>query len=83
MSISKYKIHILGITGNSGNKSVDLIMNVMRIIGPGTFDREIYDKALEELVIENKLMEIEYSIPSMANRRNSFYLPAGTSLRIK
>lgn len=35
---------------------------------------------LEELVQENRLVEIEYVLPSMEYRIKSFYLPAGTEI---
>lgn len=36
--------------------------------------------ALEEAVKRGKLVEVEYTLPNMAWRIKSFYLPAGTKI---
>lgn len=67
---------------SSGRKGVELVMDVINQIGPGRFDKEIYQFTLENLIKEEKIMEIEYTLPHL-NYVKSFYLPAGTKLEMR
>ncbi len=45
---------------------------------PAKYDHADIFLALEELVRENKIVEVVYCLPNMDYREKSFYLPAGT-----
>jgi len=61
-----------------GIKAVQLVADLT----PDLIDFDI-PLLLEELVSENKLIEIEYALPNMNWRLKSFYFPAGTAISIR
>ena len=46
-------------------------------------DNECFLDIMEELVKEGRVVEIEYSIPSMSYRVKSFYLPGGSVVGVR
>ena len=71
------------ITVHSAIKNVDLALAVMAHLNPQCFGSEIYFNALEELIRDGEIMEIEYTLPNMDYRVKSIYMPKGTSISIK
>ena len=75
------------ITEKLGSKGVVLIAD---LINQATTDEEVENIAkadvpqlLEDLVLENKIAEIEYVLPDMPYRTKSFFLPAGTKIKVR
>jgi hypothetical protein len=46
------------------------------------YDLSELPMTLEELVEKGKIIEVAYTLPNMSYREKSFYLPAGTEIRI-
>ena len=49
---------------------------------PGKYDLSELPEILEELAAESKIVEVTYCLPNMNYREKSFYLPAGTNVRV-
>lgn len=41
-----------------------------------------FPQVLDELVAEGRVVEVEYVLPTMSYRAKSFFLPAGTKVRV-
>lgn len=63
--------------GKQGIKGVELASdpNVVYALAQ---ENESFHDVTEELVLENKVVEIEYSVPSIPYRLKSFFLPEGS-----
>lgn len=59
--------------GKQGLKGVELASQAAHILG-----KESFHEVIEELIVEGKVVEIEYSVPSIPYRLKSFFLPEGS-----
>ena len=74
-----YRDVVLEVVNNStGKKSVSLVLDVMKIMGPVRVDANDLHQAIEKLVQEDEIVELEYTLPSMDYRVKSIYFPKGT-----
>lgn len=64
----------------SGVKATEMITKLMDV-RPDVFGNMNIPELMEELVRENKIVEIEYVLPSLNFRIKSFFLPAGTEIQ--
>lgn len=70
---------IVGIISSSqGCKATDLAVELAMM----EFGENDPLELLNELVKENRIIEIEYVLPQMGFRVKSFYLPVGTEIRV-
>ena len=58
-----------------GAKATELVVAIAGMMGPDIDGDELVD-LIDELVTDNKLLELEYILPSMPERMKSFLLPA-------
>ena len=80
MSNEDAKVLLLDkIVGLQGIKATQLVALPEIAVPLQDFD---IPNLLDELVQEGKIIEIEYKLPEMDWRVKSFYLPAGTEIRI-
>jgi hypothetical protein len=63
----------------NGIKATELVCNEEVIIELGLDDHDV-PTLLDELVQENRIMEVEYVVPAMKWRIKSFYLPIGSEI---
>jgi len=63
-----------------GVKAVTLASDeeVLKLLG-----NESFHDVMEELISENRVVEIEYTVPSMPYRLKSFYLPGGSVVVVR
>lgn len=71
------------VTEAQGMKATELVVEVARQLHGAGLKQEDIPAAFERLVIQNKLVECEYVLPSMDYRLKSFYMPAGTKATIR
>ena len=62
-----------------GTKATELCSSKQLIIMLKEFN---IPELLEQLVTEHRVVEVEYTLPSMSYKVKSFYLPKGTVVRI-
>ncbi len=71
---------------SEGIKGVDLALKVLEKTSPNYFESHLYQSCIEELVEKNKILEVEYILPSerieRVKRIKSFYLPIGTGIKV-
>ncbi len=72
------------VEGTTGIKGVDLVAALaVRCVDEGfAIPTEEVGDALARLVADGRLVEVEYAVPEMPKRAKSFYLPAGTRVRL-
>lgn len=68
------------VNSSNGIKSVDLAMQVMRLLMPLTYPTKDFLAALERLVEAKKIYELQYVVPSLDFRVKSIYFPVGTKI---
>lgn len=69
------------VNSHQGMKNVELVLNVMGVIGPSVFDLHLFHEELNALVQEGEIIELEYVLPGMLNHMvKSIYFPKGTEL---
>jgi len=66
------------VTENNGCKLMELVVDCINLK-----DAACLSEAVEELVKEGRLIEIEYCVPNMSYRTKSFLLPANTEITIR
>lgn len=66
------------INTSTGINGVNLVMAVMNHGRPTSFEHDSFNLILEELVKEERIIELEYILPNMEFRIKSMYFPAGT-----
>ena len=69
------------INNHQGCKSTEIPAGLLKKSVESIFDYGI-SNLLEELVREDKVIEIEYTLPNMEYRIKSFYLPAKTNYKV-
>lgn len=67
------------INGRQGCKGTEV--PALLAYWPEVLDHDL-TKMLDELVQDGELVEVEYSLPCQPERVKSFYLPAGTEVKI-
>ena len=71
------------INESTGIKAMELIPEIFRVAKESSKSvNEDILGCLEELVLENRIMEIEYVLPQMSYRIKSIYFPIGTTIKI-
>lgn len=70
------------INHSTGIRGVELALAVLNKTLPYHFETADYHEALEELVKEAKVVEVEYYLPDMPDRTKSIFFPAGTSIEV-
>jgi hypothetical protein len=68
------------VNSHQGIKGVELVLNVMGMVGPVMFDDREYMLELSRLLDEGEIIEIEYALPTMEYRLKSLYFPKGTRI---
>lgn len=63
-----------------GIKGVELVLNVMSMVGPNMFDDREYMLELSRALDSGEIIEIEYCLASMDYRIKSLYFPKGTKV---
>lgn len=63
---------------HQGIKAVELVVEVSQQSADYPFDMNEYEKSLMELIEEDEIVEVEYTLPSMDYRVKSLYLPKDT-----
>lgn len=63
---------------HQGIKAVELVVEVSQQSADFPFDMNQYENSLMELINDNEIVEIEYTLPSMDYRVKSLYLPKDT-----
>lgn len=66
------------VNSSSGIKEVELAMQVMRLLMPLTYPTKDFSAALERLVSNKEIYELNYALPN--SRIKSMYFPVGTKL---
>jgi hypothetical protein len=81
--MSEIRTAILDTVNNRhGVNGVDLVLNVMGIIGPSQLDNTEYVYTLTNLVETGEIVELEFILPVMDYRVKSIYFPKGTKLLV-
>lgn len=65
------------VEGGNGIKATELATIPSLVLMASKENIELLD-LFEELVCEEKIVEVEYTVPSLPNRLKSFYLPKGS-----
>lgn len=63
---------------STGINGVQLVMTVMNHVGPTSFEHDEFHLAINRLVNEKQVVELEYVLPNMEYRVKSMYFPKGT-----
>ena len=66
------------INAHQGIKGVYLVIKVMEVINPVQFSHNDYQEELKILINEKEIVELEYTLPTIAYRIKSIYFPKGT-----
>ncbi len=69
------------INGSSGIKATELITAVYDEAKEHSLEEHNIVVYVEELVFENEILEIEYTLPLMSYRLKSIYFPIGTTIK--
>lgn len=77
--VKDFIVHI--VEARQGIKGVDLGAKLAGEFFHYNLEGNVIIGILEMLVIEGRILEIEYVLPKMDYRVKSFYLPAGTIVR--
>lgn len=72
---------LISVNSHQGVKGVDLVLNVMGIIGPFKVNHEELVSELAQLVLNKEIVELEYILPQMDYRIKSIYFPKGTTFK--
>lgn len=83
MDIDKYRLKdiIRDIVINQGSiKNVSLALKVLEKTTPNYFETDDYHKAIEELVTQGDIVEVEYILSDADYRIKSVYFPRGTKI---
>jgi hypothetical protein len=82
MTKEKLKQVILeSVNGSTGVRGVELALTVLNKTMPHYFEPPLYQEALEELVNEGEILELEYTLPEMDYRIKSIFFPKGTQIK--
>jgi hypothetical protein len=66
------------INGSTGIKAIELVCNISEFIHTNKYDSKQIDLALEELLADEKICELEFIIPKLDYKIKSIYFPRGT-----
>jgi hypothetical protein len=69
------------VNANTGMRGVELALKVLDRTMPRYFESPQYQEALDELVAEGSIVELEYTLPEMDYRTKSIYFPKGTQIK--
>lgn len=72
---------LTAVVGLQGGKAVEVLSH-MASRSPEALE-SFHPDLPDELVREGKLVEVEYTLPTMAYKVKSFFLPAGTVVRVR
>lgn len=68
------------VNAHQGIKGVDLALKVMGEVNPVIFKVEEYWDALNSLIGDKEIVEVEYTLPQLNYRIKSLYFPKGTAV---
>ncbi len=69
---------------NPGIKGVNLVLDVTVSLSKEVdeWEEDAYFEALEDLVSQKEIIEVEYVLPGLGNKIKSIYFPKGTDVRL-
>lgn len=81
ISVLQYRTQILAFVGaKPGIRDTELILDVMRILGPGRFEKSDYQYELQRMIHEGRIKEIIHQTLHKSTQINSIYFPSGTTI---